>query len=235
MVETNELKASLRENVGKSSARSSRNEGLVPCIVYGNKKDPISVNINYIEASKLYNTGRMLTTLLDLELTNGETIKVIPKEIQVDPIKDTLIHVDMLRLAVDARVSVEIQVNFIDEDDSPGVKRGGVLNVSRYTIELDCPATEIPSSIDVSIAGLEIGESVHLSDIKLPEGVVSTITDRDITIASITAPIQEEEPEVIEEEGEGEEGEEGEEESGVDDEDKSNENTEKTKEEDNKE
>ena len=229
MAETNELKASLRENVGKSSARSSRNEGLVPCIVYGDKKDPISVNINSIEASKLYNTGRMLTTLLDLEFTNGETIKVIPKEIQVDPIKDTLIHVDMLRLAVDARVSVEIQVNFIDEDDSPGVKRGGVLNVSRYAIELDCPATEIPSSIDVSIAGLEIGESVHLSDIKLPEGVVSTITDRDITIASVTAPIQEEEPEVIEE------GEEGEEESGVDDEDKSNENTEKTNEEDNKE
>ncbi|MEC9414923.1 MAG: 50S ribosomal protein L25/general stress protein Ctc [Pseudomonadota bacterium] len=212
MAEANLLKGELREKVGKSSAKLSRKKGKIPCIVYGDKIDPISISINSISAWKLYNTGRMLTTLLDLELSNGDKMKVIPKDIQIDPVKDNIIHIDMLRLAEDARVSVEIQVNFVGEEDSPGIKSGGVLNVTRYTVELDCPALEIPESIDVDISALDMGESVKLSDVKLPDDVNPVITDRDITIASVTAPVEEIEEEIIEEESaEGEEGAEGEE------------------------
>jgi large subunit ribosomal protein L25 len=212
MSDINLLKGEVRESIGKASAKTARKSGMIPCIVYGDEKDPVSISINYISALKLYNTGRMLTTLLDLELSNGDKMKVIPKEIQIDPVKDNIIHIDMLRLAEDARVSVEIQVNFIGEDDSPGIKTGGVLTVTRYSVELDCPAIKIPESIDVDISNLNMGESVKLSDVTLPEDVNPVITDRDITIASVTAPVEEVEEEIIEEESEeGEEGAEGEE------------------------
>ena len=141
----------------------------------------------------------MLTTLLDLELSNGDKMKVIPKDIQIDPVKDNIIHIDLLRLSGDSRVSVEIQVNFVGENDSPGIKTGGVLTVTRYSVELDCPALSIPESIDVDISNLEMGESVKLSDVNLPEDVNPVITDRDITIASVTAPVEEIEEEIIEE------------------------------------
>jgi len=210
MSDINLLKGEVRESIGKASAKTARKSGMIPCIVYGDKQDPVSISINYISALKLYNTGRMLTTLLDLELSNGDKMKVIPKEIQIDPVKDNIIHIDMLRLAADARVSVEIQVNFIGEDDSPGIKTGGVLTVTRYSVELDCPAIKIPESIDVDISNLDMGESVKLSDVTLPEDVNPVITDRDITIASVTAPVEEVEEEIIQEEGEeGEEGTEG--------------------------
>ena len=212
MSDINLLKGEVRESIGKASAKTARKSGMIPCIVYGDEKDPVSISINYISALKLYNTGRMLTTLLDLELSNGDKMKVIPKEIQIDPVKDNIIHIDMLRLAEDARVSVEIQVNFIGEDDSPGIKTGGVLTVTRYSVELDCPAIKIPESIDVDISNLNMGESVKLSDVTLPEDVNPVITDRDITIASVTAPVEEVEEEIIEEESEeGEEDAEGEE------------------------
>ena len=187
MSELNILKGEVRENTGKSFTKSVRKEGNIPCIVYGDEKDPVAVNINYVSALKLYNTGRMLTTLLDLELSNGDKMKVIPKDIQIDPVKDNIIHIDLLRLSGDSRVSVEIQVNFVGESDSPGIKTGGVLTVTRYSVELDCPALSIPESIDVDISNLEMGESVKLSDVNLPEDVNPVITDRDITIASVTA------------------------------------------------
>ena len=141
----------------------------------------------------------MLTTLLDLELSNGDKMKVIPKDIQIDPVKDNIIHIDLLRLSGDSRVSVEIQVNFIGESDSPGIKTGGVLTLTRYSVELDCPALSIPEFIDVDISKLEMGESVKLSDVTLPEDVNPVITDRDITIASVNAPVEEIEEEIIEE------------------------------------
>ena len=202
MSDINLLKGEVRKSIGKASAKTARKSGMIPCIVYGDKQDPVSISINYISALKLYNTGRMLTTLLDLELSNGDKMKVIPKEIQIDPVKDNIIHIDMLRLAADARVSVEIQVNFIGEDDSPGIKTGGVLTVTRYSVELDCPAIRIPESIDVDISNLNMGESVKLSDVTLPEDVNPVITDRDITIASVTAPVEEVEEEIIQEESE---------------------------------
>ena len=137
MAEANILKGEVRENTGKSYSKLARKEGNIPCVIYGDKKDPISVNINSVSALKLYNTGRMLTTLLDLELSNGDKMKVIPKDIQIDPVKDNIIHIDLLRLSGDSRVSVEIQVNFVGESDSPGIKTGGVLTVTRYSVELD--------------------------------------------------------------------------------------------------
>ena len=199
MSEANVLKGELREYTGKSYSKLARKEGNVPCVIYGDMKDPIPVNINSVSALKLYNTGRMLTTLLDLELSNGDKMKVIPKDIQIDPVKDNIIHIDLLRLSGDSRVSVEIQVNFIGESDSPGIKTGGVLTVTRYSVELDCPALNIPEYIDVDISKLEMGESVKLSDVTLPEDVNPVITDRDITIASVTAPVEEIEEEIIEE------------------------------------
>ena len=199
MSEANVLKGELREYTGKSYSKLARKEGNVPCVIYGDMKDPIPVNINSVSALKLYNTGRMLTTLLDLELSNGDKMKVIPKDIQIDPVRDNIIHIDLLRLSGDSRVSVEIQVNFIGESDSPGIKTGGVLTVTRYSVELDCPALNIPESIDVDISKLEMGESVKLSDVTLPEDVNPVITDRDITIASVTAPVEEIEEEIIEE------------------------------------
>ena len=199
MSEANVLKGELREYTGKSYSKLARKEGNVPCVIYGDMKDPIPVNINSVSALKLYNTGRMLTTLLDLELSNGDKMKVIPKDIQIDPVKDNIMHIDLLRLSGDSRVSVEIQVNFIGESDSPGIKTGGVLTVTRYSVELDCPALSIPEFIDVDISKLEMGESVKLSDVTLPEDVNPVITDRDITIASVTAPVEEIEEEIIEE------------------------------------
>ena len=199
MTEVNILKCEIRKNTGKSFTKLARKEGNIPCTIYGDKKDPISVNINFSSALKLYNTGRMLTTLLDVELSNGEKLKAIPKDIQLHPVKDNIIHVDLLRLSGDSRVRVEIQVNFVGESASPGIKKGGVLNVTRYTVELDCPALSIPETIDVDISNLEIGGSVKLSDVTLPNDVNPVITDRDITIASLTAPAEEIEEEVSEE------------------------------------
>ena len=233
MSELNILKGEVRENTGKSFTKSVRKEGNIPCIVYGDKKDPVAVNINSVSALKLYNTGRMLTTLLDLELSNGDKMKVIPKDIQIDPVKDNIIHIDLLRLSGDSRVSVEIQVNFVGENDSPGIKTGGVLTVTRYSVELDCPALSIPESIDVDISNLEMGESVKLSDVNLPEDVNPVITDRDITIASVTAPVEEIEEEIIEEasEEEGEDSLEGEENQTTDEAETSEDTPEESKEE----
>lgn len=199
MTEVNILKCEVRENTGKSFSKLARKEGNIPCIIYGDKKDPIAININSSAALKLYNTGRMLTTLLDLELSNGDKLKAIPKDIQLDPVKDNIIHIDLLRLSGDSRVAVEIQVNFVGESVSPGIKKGGVLNVTRYSVELDCPALSIPEKIDVDISNLEIGGSVKLSDVTLPDDVNPVITDRDITIASLTARAEEIEEEIVEE------------------------------------
>ena len=191
------------------------------------------IQLQLIFALKLYNTGRMLTTLLDLELSNGDKMKVIPKDIQIDPVKDNIIHIDLLRLSGDSRVSVEIQVNFVGENDSPGIKTGGVLTVTRYSVELDCPALSIPESIDVDISNLEMGESVKLSDVNLPEDVNPVITDRDITIASVTAPVEEIEEEIIEEasEEDGEDSVEGEEDQTTDEAETSEDTPEESKEE----
>ena len=197
MAETTLLKAEERDETGKSLARAIRKKGQIPCIIYGDKKEPLAASLNAIETLKLYNSGKMLSQLIDVETSKGEKFKAISKDVQLHPVKGNIIHVDLLRLGVDARISVEVSVSFTAEEESPGLREGGILNVSRYTVELDCPATNIPELVEVDLTGLEIGATVHLSDVKLPEGIVSAITDRDITIASIAAPKSEEEIEAL--------------------------------------
>ena len=202
MSEIRELKASPRQRVGKGAARAARREGLVPCIIYGQKEEPEAIALDSNILRRHLNTGRFQTTLYDIDV-GGKKIRVLPRDIQFDPVRDFPLHVDFLRLAADSKIAVEIPVRFINEEESPGLKRGGILNIVRHEIELECPATAIPDEIVVDLTGLDIGDSLHVSSVTLPDGASPTITDRDFTIATIASPggLTEEE-----EEEEGEEG-----------------------------
>ena len=213
-----ELKAERREKAGKGAARELRRNGYVPAVIYGDKKDPLSITLSRKEVTMQLHAGGFMTTLATIEV-DGEKHQVLAKDYQTDPIRDFVTHVDFLRIGKGTRVVVEIPVHFHNEEDSPGLKRGGVLNVVRHTIEVECPATAIPEAFDSDLAGLEIGDSIHISHITLPEGVVPTITDRDFTIATIAGaaamkPEEEEGEEVVGEEAAGVEGEAGEETEG---------------------
>jgi large subunit ribosomal protein L25 len=153
-------------------------------------------------------SGKFLSNMVTLE-HDGEKQTVIPKDVQFDPVTDFPLHVDLFRVDEDSVIDVEVSVHFLNEEKAPGLKRGGALNVVRHTVELSCPAGSIPESIEVDLSGLEIGDSVHISDITLPEGIKPTIDDRDFTIATIAGARVELEPE--DEDVEGEEGEDGEE------------------------
>ena len=196
MAETVELKATNREGTGKAANRVIRKEGRVPGIIYGDKQDPQNVSLEYKEIFKQVQTGHFLSTVYMLDL-EGRKIRVIPKDVQLHPVRDFPIHVDFLRISKSSRVDVEVTVNFINEAESPGLKRGGVLNIVRHAVELSCPADAIPESIEVSLAGLDIGDSVHISAVKLPANVTPTIADRDFTIATIvgSSAMRPEEPE----------------------------------------
>ena len=182
-----QLKAAKRDRAGKGAARAVRREGLVPGVVYGDKKEPQLVSLGYVDMLQQVKTGRFLSTLVDLEV-DGTTVRTIPRDVQFDPVRDFIIHADFLRLGAGARITVEVIVQFRNHEESPGIKRGGVLNVVRHEVELNCPADSIPEEIVVDLTGLDIGDSVHISSISLPEGAVPTITDRDFTIATIASP-----------------------------------------------
>ncbi len=178
------LKAVARARSGKGAARSVRREGLVPGVVYGDGKEAELVALNRRELAGHVNTGRFTATLVDLDV-GGTTVRVIPREVQFEPVRDALMHVDFLRLGKDARVRVEIAVHFKGHEASPGLKAGGVLNIVRHEIECFCPADNIPDEILIDLTGLHIGQSIHISSIKMPEGVKSAIAERDFTIATI--------------------------------------------------
>lgn len=184
---TYELKAEARERVGKGSARYLRRNGKIPAVIYGGKQPPLAITLPYKEVFLKIHAGGFMTTLATIDV-DGEKISVLPKEYQLDPVRDFLLHVDFLRIGKDTIVTVEVPVHFVGEDDSPGLERGGVLNVVRHAIELHCPATAIPEFIEVSVADLDIGDGVHISAVTLPDGARPTITDRDFTIATIAAP-----------------------------------------------
>lgn len=219
--ESYELKAEARERVGKGSARQVRRNGRVPAVIYGDKKPPKSITLPYKEVYKKIQEGGFLTTLATIDV-DGEKYRVLPKDFQMEPVRDFLIHVDFLRIGRNTVVTVNIPVHFANEEESPGLERGGVLNIVRHEIEFTCPATSIPDFIEIDLTGLDIGDSVHISTVKLPEGVEPTITDRDFTIATVAAPaVLKSEDEEDAEEAEGEEaeatdgeGEESEEEGG---------------------
>ncbi len=206
MADNSQLTAQARDRAGKGVARALRREGRVPAVVYGDKKSPDLISLAYNEVNRLWNKGSFMSALLDLEV-DGKVQRVIPRDVQLDPVKDFVTHVDFLRLGKGATIAVEVTVNFINEEESPGIKRGGILNVVRHEVELNCPAESIPESIEIDLTGTDIGDSIHISAVKLPDGVTPSITDRDFTIATVAAPAALVSEDNAAEEGEGEEGE----------------------------
>lgn len=197
--DTYELTAESRERVGKGSARALRRDGKIPAVIYGNKEAPLSIALPAKDTTMKIHSGGFLTTVATIDV-GGEKHKVLPKDYQVDPVTDIPVHVDFLRIGRNTVVTVSIAVNFINEDDSPGLSRGGVLNVVRHEIEVSCRADAIPDSFEVDLTGLEIDDVVHVSAITLPDGVELTTTDRDYTVCSVAPPTVYEEPSDEEEE-----------------------------------
>ena len=206
MDEVTTIAAEQREGRGTGGARALRQSGRIPAVVYGDHKDNLHVSIDLRDLSREISRGGFANRLYDLDV-GGEKYRVLPREIQLDPVTDRPIHLDFLRLGASAQVRLMVPMIFTDDEESPGIKRGGVLNVVRHEIELQCRADAIPESITTSLAGLDIGDGVHINDIALPEGTSPTITDRNFTIATIAAPTVQVEEEIEEEEIEGEEGE----------------------------
>ncbi len=180
------LMATARGGAGKGAARAVRRQGLVPGVVYGDKKEPQNISFVYNELQPHVNTGRFMSTLVDLEV-DGTVVRAIPRDVQFEPVRDFISHVDFLRLGKNARIHVEVPVHFKNHADSPGLKKGGVLNIVRHEIDLYCPADFIPDEILIDLTGLEIGQSIHASAVKLPENVTPAIRERDFTIATIAS------------------------------------------------
>ena len=181
------ISASERERVGKGSARAARRAGLVPAVIYGNKKDPVGITMEAREITKIVHQPGIFGRLLEIDVA-GTKSTVLTRDIQFHPVSDVVMHLDFLRVSQSATVAVAVPVEFINEDKCPGIKIGGVLNVVRYEIELNCPATAIPEKIIIDLDGVKIGDSIHISAIPLPEGVSPTITDRDFTVATLASP-----------------------------------------------
>ena len=191
MSESYTVKAEAREKVGKGAARHLRRNNMVPAVIYGDKQAPLSIAVPYKETFLKLHAGGFLTTIVNIDL-NGQQIQVLPKDYQLDVVKDTLVHIDYLRVSARTVVTVRIPVHFENEDVAPGIKANdGVLNVVHHDIEVECPAQSIPESFTVDLTGLEIGEAVHASALKLPNGV-SLTTDEDFVIATIVPPMAEE-------------------------------------------
>ncbi len=187
MSQSYELKAELRDRVGKGSARELRRNNKVPAVIYGDKQTPLAISLGYKEIFYKIHGGGFMTTIATIDV-DGQKIQVLPKEYQLDPVRDFPMHVDFLRVSKNTVVTVNIPVHFINEEQSPGIKRGGVLNIVRHDIEANVPANAIPDFIEVDLTGTELGDSIHISAVKLPAKVEPTITDRDFTIATIAAP-----------------------------------------------
>tara|TARA_A100001037_G_scaffold306072_1_gene349015 strand:- start:1201 stop:1884 length:684 start_codon:yes stop_codon:yes gene_type:complete len=223
MADTVTFNAESRAQVGKGAARAIRRTGKVPAVIYGANKGPEPVSIDPAELRAARMQPGFFATLFDIDVA-GDQQKVLCRDLQLHPVTDVPMHADFLRVTDATQINVDIPVDFTNEEESPGLKGGGVLNIVRHTVGVICRAGAIPDSFTVDLTGLDVGDSVHISEITLPDGVKPTITDRDFTIATIAAPtvvpVEEEEPAEGGEIEEGEEGEEGEatEEEGGDDE-----------------
>jgi large subunit ribosomal protein L25 len=187
MSDNTTISAEQRERVGKGSARAARRAGLVPAVIYGDKKEPVGINLNTREITRIVHQPGIFGRLLDIDVS-GQKHTVLTRDIQFHPVTDSILHMDFLRVSGSAKVAVAVPVEFINEDSCPGLRIGGVLNVVRYEVELLCPATAIPEKITVDLDGIKIGDSIHISAIPLPDGVEPTITDRDFTVATIASP-----------------------------------------------
>ncbi|MEQ8405628.1 MAG: 50S ribosomal protein L25/general stress protein Ctc [Oceanicaulis sp.] len=178
------LSVEVRERTGKGGARQARRDGFVPGVLYGGDQDPVSIALKNNELIKAINSGKLLANMITID-HKGETQTVFARDVQFDPVKDLPLHVDFQRVSAKDVISVEVSVNFVGEEEAEGIKRGGVLNVVRHAIEVNCPAGQIPEAITVDVSGMDIGDSVHISNVALPENVEPTITDRDFTIATM--------------------------------------------------
>lgn len=182
------LSAETRERVGKGASRALRREGRVPAVIYGNNQEPLSIHLEERALNKLLGTGHFMNSVVMIEGAGKAAIRTLPKDVAFDPVTDRPTHVDFLRIAKNATVHVNVPVVFTDEEESPGIKKGGVLNIVRHELELVVDADKIPEQIEVSLKGLEVGDTVHISAVTLPKGAESAIDDRDFTIATVIAP-----------------------------------------------
>jgi len=180
------LSAETRERAGKGASRAIRREGRVPAVIYGQKQEPLSIHIEEKALVKMLNTGHFMNSVVMIE-AGGEATRTLPKDVQFHPVTDRPLHVDFLRIGEHATVHVNVPVHFTDEEASPGIKRGGVLNIVVHDLELIVDAAEIPDEISISLAGLEVGDTIHLSQVKLPGGA-QPVGDAELTIATIVAP-----------------------------------------------
>jgi large subunit ribosomal protein L25 len=187
MSDTLTLPAETRERAGKGASRALRREGRVPAVVYGGKEEPLAIHVEAKELIRQLGTGHFFNSVVEVEV-GGSKFRTLPKDVAFHPVSDRPLHVDFLRLSADSKVHVDVPVLFINEGASPGLKRGGVLNVVRHELELICEADKIPDDIQIDVTGFDVGDSIHISHVTLPAGSVSAITGRDFTIATIVAP-----------------------------------------------
>ncbi|HEX8442429.1 MAG TPA: 50S ribosomal protein L25/general stress protein Ctc [Allosphingosinicella sp.] len=178
------LPAETRERAGKGASRAVRREGRVPAVVYGANQPPLSIHVEEKGLIKMMSNGHFMNSVVMIDV-GGEQTRTLPKDVQFHPVTDRPLHVDFLRIGEHSQVTVAVPIRFTGEEESRGLKRGGVLNAVRHELELVCDAAEIPDEIVISLAGLDIGDSLHISAVTLPQGVTSAITDRDFTIATV--------------------------------------------------
>ncbi|RCL00454.1 MAG: large subunit ribosomal protein L25 [Candidatus Tokpelaia sp. JSC085] len=181
------LKAEVRERVGKGSAQQLRRNGKIPAVIYGERQPPLAIALFHKDIDCKIHAGGFRTTVATVEV-NSQKIQVLPKDYQLDIVRDVPVHVDFLRISSESVVHVNIPVRFLNEEACPGIKQGGVLNIVRHEIELIVSAIAIPEAIEIDLTGYAVGSSIHISAVNLPEGVKSIIQDRDFTIATIAAP-----------------------------------------------
>jgi len=187
MSEVLNLSAEARDRAGKGASRSLRREGRVPAVIYGNNEEPTMVHVEEKLLNKLLGTGHFFNSVVMVEV-GGKSIRTLPKDVAFHPVSDRPLHADFLRVGEHSTVHVNVPVRFENEDASPGLKKGGVLNVVRHDIELVVDAAQIPDDVVVDLTGFEVGDSIHISAVKLPKGAKTAIEDRDFTIATIVAP-----------------------------------------------
>lgn len=194
MSEVTTITAESRERAGKGAARATRRQGRVPGVIYGNKLDPVLISLEPRELTRELHRAGFFARLFDVDLA-GEKHRVLARDVQLDPVTDRPLHVDFLRVGAESTIYVDVPVHFINQDKSPGLRRGGVLNIVRHELELVCNVSNIPSEIVIDLAGYDINTSIHISMVKLPEGTATTITERDFTLATIVPPTVEQKTE----------------------------------------
>lgn len=186
MAETKKLAATVRSGTGKGAARSVRREGRIPGVIYGGGEAPMPIALDWREINKLIYAGHFLTTQFEIDV-EGKVTRAIPRDYQLDVVKDTPLHIDFLRLTAGSRLKINVPVHFTNQDISPGLKRGGSLNIVRHSVEMYVPADNIPEALMVDVGKLDFNESMHISTIALPEGCRPTV-NRDFTIVSVAPP-----------------------------------------------